>query len=268
MEQARHTEGTTVDLLRKQVEKANPAVLKRRHHPVGANDLLLALTGIDAVLGQQHRRIIHAGAQAREQAAVASRDGVVHICHRHLAAQQVEHGQQHGAHGVEGIGKGRVGVLGQAYVAEDVHKRAALQKRERVHAAALEDIEQHVPVRIGQRHQAAQRLALALIKVDFLLLAREAQGVVQEYLVYLDDVAGQLVDELAAVLGMRANHPQHKLVLGHGRNVAVHPGGHAAVHIGVAALEHQADSHRSPPSLRAMVTVLSVALTRYRSPVR
>ena len=56
---------------------------------------------------------------------------------------------------MECIGKGRVGVLGQAHVAEDVHKRSALQKRERMHATAVEDIEQHVPVRIGERHQAA-----------------------------------------------------------------------------------------------------------------
>ena len=163
---------------------------------------------------------------------------------------------------MEGVSKGRIRILGQAHVAEDVHKRATLQKRERMHTAALEDIEQHVPVRVRERHQAAQRLTLAIVKLDLFLLARKAQGVVQEYLVYLDDVVGQLVDKLAAVLGVRANHPQHKLVLGHGRNVAVHPGGNATVHIGVAALEYQADSHRSPPSLRAMVTVLSVALTR------
>ena len=80
---------------------------------------------------------------------------MVHIGHRYLAAQQIEHGQQHRAHGVECVGKGRVGVLCQAHVAEDVHKRSALQKRERMHATALEDIEQHVPVRIGERHQAA-----------------------------------------------------------------------------------------------------------------
>ena len=66
---------------------------------------------------------------------------MVHIGHRHLAAQQVEHGQQHGAHGVECIGKGRVGILGQAHVAKDIHKRSALQKRERMHATAVEDIE-------------------------------------------------------------------------------------------------------------------------------
>ena len=97
----------------------------------------------------------NARAQAGEQATVAGRDGMVHIGHRHLAAQQVEHRQQHGAHGVERIGKRRVGVLGQAHVAKDIYKCAALQKRERMHATALEDIEQHVPVRIGQRHQAA-----------------------------------------------------------------------------------------------------------------
>ena len=55
---------------------------------------------------------------------------------------------------------------------------------------------------------------------------------------YLDHVAGKLVNKLAAVDGMRADHPQHKLVLGHSRNVAMHPGRHTAVHVGVAALEH------------------------------
>lgn len=100
------------------------------------------------------------------------------------------------------------------------------------------NVEQHVPVRIGERNQTAQRLALAVVEVDFLLLARKTQSIVQEHLVHLDDVAGQLVDKLAAVFGVSANHPQHKLVLGHGRDVAVHPGGHTAVHVGVAALEH------------------------------
>ena len=60
MEQTGHAEGATVDLLRKQVEKADPAVLKRRHHPVGTNDFLLAFAGIDAMLGQQHRRMVNA----------------------------------------------------------------------------------------------------------------------------------------------------------------------------------------------------------------
>ncbi len=137
-----------------------------------------------------------------------------------------------------------------------------------MHATTLEDIEQHVPIRIGKRHQAAQRLALAVVKVRLFLLARKTQGVVQKHLVHLYHVAGQLVDKLAAVGRMRANHPQHKLVLGHGLYIAMHPGGHATVHIGVATFEYQADSHLSLPSLRAMVTVLSVALTRYRSPVR
>ena len=141
MEQARHAEGAAVDLLGQHVEKANPAVLKRGHHPVGANDLLLALARVDAVLGQQHRRVVNARAQTGKQTAVTGRDSVVHIGHRHLTAQQVQHGQQHRAHGVEGIGKRNVGVLGQAHVAEDVHKRATLQKRERMHAAALEDVE-------------------------------------------------------------------------------------------------------------------------------
>ena len=101
----------------------------------------------------------------------------------------------------------------------------------------------YVPVRIGERHQAAQRLALAVVKVGLFLLARKPQGVIQKYLVHLDHVAGQFVDKLAAIGSMRANHPQHKLVLGHGLYVAVHPGGHAAVHIGIATLEYQADSH-------------------------
>ena len=73
-----------------------------------------------------------------------------------------------------------------------------------MHVAALENVEQHVPVRIGERNQTAQRLALAVIEVDFLLLARKPQGIVQEHLVHLDDVAGQLVDKLAAVFGVSA----------------------------------------------------------------
>ena len=56
---------------------------------------------------------------------------------------------------MECIGKGRVGILGQAHVAKDIHKRAALQKRERMHATAVEDIEQNIPIRIGERHQTA-----------------------------------------------------------------------------------------------------------------
>ena len=71
---------------------------------------------------------MNARAKTRKQAAVAGRDGVVHVGHRNLAAQQIEHGQQHRTHGVEGVGERRIRVLGQAHVAEDVHKRAALQK--------------------------------------------------------------------------------------------------------------------------------------------
>lgn len=56
-----------------------------------------------------------------------------------------------------------------------------------------------------------------------MLLARKPQGIVQKHLVHLDHVAGQLVDKLATVGSMRADHPQHKLVLGHGRNVTMHP---------------------------------------------
>ena len=76
-----------------------------------------------------------------------------------------------------------------------------------MHATALENIEQHVPVRIGKRYQAAQRLALAVVKTGFVLLARKPQGIVQEHLVHLDHVAGQLVDKFAAVGSMCADHP-------------------------------------------------------------
>ena len=65
----------------------------------------------------------------------------------------------------------------------------------------------------------------------------------------LSDVGGKLVDELVAVGRVRAYDPKDELMLRHRLDVAVHPGGHAAVNIGIAAFQDQADSHEEAPVL-------------------
>ena len=82
------------------------------------------------------------------------------------------------------------------------------------------------------------------------LLTVQAQGVVQKDLVYFFDVGGQVVDKLAPVGGLGTNDPKHKLVFRHGLDVAVHPGGHAAVDIGVGTFQYKADAHITPPSVQ------------------
>ena len=191
--------------------------------------------------------MVQAAAQAGQQAAVARGDGVVDIRFGHPAREQVEHRQQHGAHGVERVGIGHIGVLLEADIGEQLHEIPALQKGERVDAFLLEQSEQHVPVRVAQPHQLPQGGALGLMKKDRLLLAMEAEGVVQKDFLHLFHVGRQLIHELAPVFSLGPDDPEGELLPGHGLDIGVHPGGHAAMDIGVGALQHQTNAHGLTP---------------------
>lgn len=114
-------------------------------------------------------------------------------------------------------------------------------------AFLLEQAEQHVPVRVAQPHQLPQGGALGLMKEGRLLLAVEAEGVVQKDFLHLFHVGRQLIHELAPVFSLGPDDPEGELLPGHGLDIGVHPGGHAAVDIGVGALQHQTNAHGLTP---------------------
>lgn len=68
-------------------------------------------------------------------------------------------------------------------------------------------------------------------------------------------IVRQIIDEFAPVGSVGADDPEHKPVLRHVLYVLVHPGGHTAVDIGVAALQNQTDSHGSSSPSLSMVTL-------------
>ena len=116
-------------------------------------------------------------------------------------------------------------------------------------------------------HQLTQCLDFLVGEDHFRMLTAQTQRVVEEHSLHFHHVDGRSYNEFATVLGFRADHPQHELVFLHGGDVAVHPCGHASMHVRVASFQHQADSHAAPPFLRSMQnTVESVALMRYRFP--
>ena len=130
-----------------------------------------------------------------------------------------------------------------------------------MHALLLEQAEQYVPVRMAQPHQLPQGSALGFREQNGVLLAVQAEGVVQKDLLHLLDVGRQLVHKFAPVLCLGADHPEGKFLPGHGLNVGVHPGGHTAVHIGIGALQHQTDAHGQAPFF-SMWMVSALALSR------
>lgn len=195
--------------------------------------------------------MMHAPAETGEHAAVAGGDGMVDIRLGHGGAEQVQQRQQHGAGGMERLGERHVRELLQAQLGELVHEGAALQQRERMDASVLHKLEEHVPIRLPQAQQLTQSRELGCGQTCLRLTAAQTQSVIEENLADLHHVRRQLVDELPPRTGRSAHRPQHELVLWHGLDIGVRPGGHTAVHVGVAPFQHQADAHGpTPPSAR------------------
>ena len=205
--------------------------------------------------------MVQAAAQTGQQTAVAGRDRMVDIRFRHPARKQIEHRQQHRAHGMERIRIGHIGILFHADVREQLHEVPALQKRERVDAFFLKQTVQHLPIRAAQPHQFPQGGALVCGKQDRLLLTVETEGIVQKNLLHLFHVGRQLIHKLSPVLRFGTDDPEGELLLRHSLNISVHPCGYAAVDIGVRPLQHQTDAHGHAPFF-SMRTVSALALSR------
>lgn len=147
IEQTAYPERSAVDILGQHIKEADPTAFERGNDPVGTDDLFFALARIDAVLCQKHRRMVHAAAQTGQQAAISGGDRMIDLRFWHASGQQVQHRQQHGAHGVKSVSIGDIGIFLQADIGKQFHKLPALQKGERMHLFLLKQPEQHVPVR-------------------------------------------------------------------------------------------------------------------------
>ena len=121
------TVGAAVNFLRQHIEKPYPAVLEGRHDPLGTDDFLLALAGVDAMLCQKNRCMVHTAAQAGKQTAVACGNGVIDLRLRYLSTDQIQNRQQHRPHGMKRIGVGNIRVLLLADLGKQAHEFAALQ---------------------------------------------------------------------------------------------------------------------------------------------
>ena len=136
-----------------------------------------------------------------------------------------------------------------------------------MHAFGVEQVEKHIPIRAAKIHQFTQRLQFFGSERYLRTFATETQCIIEKHLMHFHHIAGQVIHEFAAVFGFGADYPQYELVLFHRFDVAVHPCGHATMHIRVASFQNQADSHAAPPVLRSICTVALVALSRYKLPV-
>ena len=186
---------------------------------------------------------------------------MVDIRFRHPARKQIEHRQQHRAHGMEGIRIGHIGILFQADIREQFHKIPALQKRERVDAFFLKQTVQHIPIRAAQPYQFPQGGALVCSKQDRLPLTVEAEGIIQKNFLHLFHVGRQFIHKLSPILCFGTDDPEGELLLRHGLNIRVHPCGYAAVNIGIRPFQHQTDAHGHAPFF-SMRTVSALALSR------
>ena len=222
-EQARHHACPVIDRTRQHEEETHPQTLERRQHPCGADNLLLALARVDAVLAEHNRRVVDIATQTRQNTAVTCGDGVVDVGFGHLLAHEEEHGQQHRAQRMEHVGERRVRVVPSADVGHEVEERLAHEKAHGRHALLTHRGKQHVPIRRGAVHEIGQRLLLLGGKAGTLAPRRAFERVVEEDLVYLHHVVGQLVDVFAAVGVVGPYAPQHKLMLGKRLDEAVGP---------------------------------------------
>ncbi len=148
------------------IEETDPHVLEIRQDPVGPDDLLLALTGVDPVLGQQEGGLIFIASQPCKDTGIAGCDRVVDIGLRHITAHHTQKRQQHGPHSVEEVRKSRIGVFFPADLCQKIHEILAGQKVCRRYFPVLKDVEDLLPVRMLALNQRPQGLQLSLIEAD------------------------------------------------------------------------------------------------------
>ena len=237
--------GPLVGAGREHVEEPNPVLLEGRQHPLGPDDLLLPLPGVDPVLREQVGHMVAVAAQPGQNAAVPGGDGVVHVRLRDLRVEDVQHRQEHGAHRVEEVGKRRVAVLLPADPGEDVQKRLAHEKGEGGDALVGVHAKQGLPVRPGAVDEIVQRLQLLSREAVLLAPGGQLQGVLQEDLMDLHHILRQGVFELTLHGGVRPHGPEHKFMLGHGLDILMDPGRDTAGDVGIAPLQNDADPHGS-----------------------
>ena len=103
-------------------ELLNPYVFKNALHPLGLNQLLFPLPGINTVLGNQHPAAVEVLAYAPQHTCVAGADAVVHIRPGKPHLQRKEHGQVDGAHHPQEIGENELAVVALVIFRDNLQK--------------------------------------------------------------------------------------------------------------------------------------------------
>ena len=80
----------------------------------------------------------------------------------------------------------------------------------------------------------------------------------QRDFLHFHDIVRKRISELAVLGRVGVDRPYHELVLGHCLYILMHPGGDAARHIGVAALQNHTYSHNIYSKLWTYLLILIV----------
>ena len=232
---------------RKIIKIANPDALEIRLCPVALDDLRLALTRVDPVLGNHIRLVVERRRHRTDHAAVARCDTVVHIRLGQFLLEQVKERQEHRAHRPEKIREREIVILLTIDPHDDIKEIARHKDCERRFPATVvknlcEVFQRHVPL---PAHKLVERLLL-LPREDVLHHLRAAQGenFIQKCLLDPDAVLGQLILEFTAILRLRTDGVNDKLMLRQSRHEHLNPRGHPAHDVGVAPLRENTDPHQ------------------------
>ena len=229
------------------VKIVNPDTLEVRLCPVTLDDLRLALARVDPVLGNHIRLVVDRRRHRTDHAAVPRCNTVVHICLGQFLLQQEKKRQEHRAHRPEKIREREIIILLTIDPHNDIKEIARHKDSERRFPASVvknlcETFQWDIPL---PTYKLVERLLL-LPRENVLHHLRAAQGenFIQKGLLDPDAVLGQLVLEFTAILRLRTDGVDDKLMLRQPRHEHLNPRGHPAHHVGIAPLRENTDPHQ------------------------
>ena len=221
---------------RQMIKVLDPESLEIRLHPVALDDLRLTLTRVDAVLRNHERLSAERRRHTADHTAVSRRHTVIDIRLGQLLLQQEKERQKHRAHRPEEIGEREISVFLPIEAYNYIEKIARHKDRERRFPPPwAKDLREML-----NRHcmfsadEPIERLLL-LPRENALEHVRRAQSkdLVEKDLLDADAVLRQLVLELAAILPLRTDRIDDKLILREPLHEHLHPRGYAAHDVGI-----------------------------------
>ena len=161
--QTRHHVCMDICTVGKIVEQSDPLLSKFRNDPTGPKQLLFTLARIDTMFCQNKRPVKFPFAKTSKNTTVSCRSGMIQVCLWNRSGHQIQFRQQHGAHRMEKIRKGNVGIRFQTDVLNDLQKLFTHQYGKRICFFSLKQFKKDIPVCLLTGNQIIDLLKFPVI---------------------------------------------------------------------------------------------------------